>query len=499
MANSIEMKAYEAQINLPLLNDIVTFVIDAAKADYTQKEAIVNRCILWDYNACNNEFQHKYGFLYLGELLERYESRFGMPVQDRRAIALALGFTNAITTNEMFVENQRSEFLQELHRYAGEDVYLTGALYLLNEGQSAEASWQERLCRLGQKKTEELIFVMSLLSDFEQAVLHFKPRLIQLLGCERTIELQGNMGILSWFIGKLQPVLKTLRGSSFVLLRALCALPISFVKEESRYHKVLLENNYTPFEIVYANIMAVRCCVVPGTLSTSSIVTVKIVIDLFRRVLPYEEPLSAETYTFLSELLIQYDELPIRCYGYSKLLETLDERLTIQTIDTFAWFTNHAQVKHPAFAAFNILDNKWDGLKDRVPPEWYLKLFEAGLTHDMDKATIQSHIDRFDAITGDSYLGQYRKNSVCRCFSLLVEKEIIDLWTEFQASIDETGSICVPEVLKRIKKYTYKCSTIQAFQFYEKFLPKYGFAGYQKYLQPEYGLFTDGFIKKLYQ
>lgn len=28
MANSIEMKAYEAQINLPLLNDIVTFVID---------------------------------------------------------------------------------------------------------------------------------------------------------------------------------------------------------------------------------------------------------------------------------------------------------------------------------------------------------------------------------------------------------------------------------------------------------------------------------------
>lgn len=152
MANSIEMKAYEAQINLPLLNDIVTFVIDAAKADYTQKEAIVNRCILWDYNACNNEFQHKYGFLYLGELLERYESRFGMPVQDRRAIALALGFTNAITTKEMFVENQRSEFLQELHRYAGEDVYLTGALYLLNEGQSAEASWQERLCRLGRKR-----------------------------------------------------------------------------------------------------------------------------------------------------------------------------------------------------------------------------------------------------------------------------------------------------------------------------------------------------------
>ena len=45
MANSIEMKAYEGQINLPLLNDIVTFVIDAAKADYTQKEAIVNRFV----------------------------------------------------------------------------------------------------------------------------------------------------------------------------------------------------------------------------------------------------------------------------------------------------------------------------------------------------------------------------------------------------------------------------------------------------------------------
>ncbi|RKI66743.1 hypothetical protein D7V91_11615 [bacterium 1xD42-67] len=498
MEKSMEMEAYEAQINLPLLNDIATFVVETAKANYAQKETIINRCILWDYNAHSNEFQQKYGFLYLGELLERYESRFGMSVQDRRAIALALGFTSAIATKEMFVGNQRTAFLQGLHRYADEDVYLTGALYLLNEGQSAETSWLERLCRLGQEKTEELIFVMSLFSDFEQAVLRFKPQLIQLLGCARTMDLQGNMGILSRFIGRLQPVLKTLRGSSFVLLRALCALPVSFVKEESRYHKILLEHKYTPFEIVYANIMAVQCYVVPGTLSIGSIVTVKIVIDLFRRVLSHKDPLPAATYTFLSELFIQYDKLPIRCYGYSKLLEALNEQLTIQTVDTFAWFSNFAQVTHPAFAAFDILDSKWDDLKDLIPPERYLKLFEAGLTNDMDKAAIQSHIDRFDAITGDSYLNQYRKNSNCRCFSLLVEKGIIDLWTEFQASIDRTGNICGPEALKHVKSYIYKCSTIQAFQFYEKFLPEYGFAGYEKYLKPEHSSFTAGFIEFRY-
>ena len=101
MASMVEMTAFEDQINLTLLNDIIAFVADTAKADYTQKRIIENRCMLLSYEAKSSEFQQKYGFLYLGELLERYESRFGMSDRDRRAIALALGYTKCLlVTNE---------------------------------------------------------------------------------------------------------------------------------------------------------------------------------------------------------------------------------------------------------------------------------------------------------------------------------------------------------------------------------------------------------------
>ena len=118
MASTMEMKAFEEQINLSLLSDIIAFVVDTIKSDYTHKENLRRRCILLNYDVKSEDFQKKYGFLYLGELLERYEERFGMSVQDRRAIALALGYTRDVTTKEMFVGNQRNAFLQEVRRHA---------------------------------------------------------------------------------------------------------------------------------------------------------------------------------------------------------------------------------------------------------------------------------------------------------------------------------------------------------------------------------------------
>lgn len=494
MASTTEMKAFEEQINLSLLKDIIVFVADTAKADYKQKETLRRRCILWNYGAQGGDFQQKYGFLYLGELLERYEERFGMSIQDRRAIALALGYTRDITTKEMFVGNQQNAFLQEVRRYADEDVYLTGTLYLLNEGQSSEMDWLERLCRLGQEKTETLIFTMSLFPDFEQAFLRFKPQLLHLLGNGRTMELYGNMQILSGLIRNIQPVIKAMRGNSLTLLRALCALPVSFVKEDSKYHKVLLEHGYTALEIAYANIMAVRYQAVPDALNPNSIVTEKIVVDLFRRVFAQDDACMEEIYGLLSELFDQYREFPIRCYGESGLLDVLGEGPAIQNADTFSWFTNHAPLHHAVFAAFNIMEHKWDGLATGIPAEKYLELFEDGLDASMDKAAIQGCIDRYDTLTGGNYLSLYRKKSGYRLFSLMVEKGMFDLWTEFCACLDAEGAICCPEMLDHIKSYIWKWRTAQAFHFYEQFLPRYGLDGYQKYLKPREGQFTNGFL-----
>mgnify|MGYP006876764963 CR=1 FL=1 len=97
--NVSNMSAYAAQINLKLLNDIIIFVINAAKANYAQREELRTRCIfpLSPGQAAASAMQQEYGFLYLGELLERYEERFGMTLPDRRAIALALGYPTCLS------------------------------------------------------------------------------------------------------------------------------------------------------------------------------------------------------------------------------------------------------------------------------------------------------------------------------------------------------------------------------------------------------------------
>ena len=201
-------------------------------------------------------------------------------------------------------------------------------------------------------------------------------------------------------------------------------------------------------------------------------------------------------YLELSDLLSQYEEFPIRCYGHAKLLEALSGAVLIQNVDTFVWFSEYAKLEDPAFAAFDIMDQRWDPLAASLPVLKYLALFESCLTQDLDKMAIQERIARFDALTGKSYLDLYRDDQAyCRKFSLLVEAGVIDLWDAFQTSVDAEGIICALEMMQHIRPYLRGIKTVQAFQFYQKFLPQYGFAGYREYLASEYGEFTEGLVR----
>lgn len=495
MASIKEMKAFGQQINLTLLNDIISFTASVANASDEQRNELTRRCILLDTTLRGGDtFQEKYRFLYLGELLERYEERFGMSDQDRRAIALALGYTKDIVTDEMFVGNQRVAFLQEMRRHLDHDIYLIGAFYLLNEGQSSEGDWSERLYAHPYEKTEELIFAMSLYTDFEHSFLQFKTHLVRLMGRERTLEFQGNAWILNWTISKLQPVIKTVRGKDLTLLRALCALPATYVKQGSKHHDVLLTHGYTPFEIVYANMMSVWGQTAQNTLRLDSIVTEKIVVDLFQQVMEQSTSLEQEAYTQLSNIFLWYEEFPIRCYGHSKLLEALCESTPIQNAETLIWFSNRAPIEHPAFAAFDILNPKWDIVTPDRLKQKYLKLFETNLKREMEKDEIQERINRYDSLTGTSYIDVFQARHYGDQFSLLVETGILDLWELFQRCLDETGEISVPELLKNIKSYVQGLKTLQAFEFLQRLLSQYGFDGYQKYLYPYSDDFLSGII-----
>jgi len=475
-----ELSAYTAKINLPLLNSIVAFVGDTAEATHAQRTEQYRRCPFLSAQD-SSTFQEKYGFLYLGELLERYEERFGMSVQDLRAIALALAYTRELTTGEMFVGPQRDNFLRKVRAMADGDIYLSGALYLLDEGQDGAAKRELKLTAAKFDSTEDLLFVLGLFCDRERTFLNFKPELLRLLGRERTMPVLGNMTALNWMITWLIPQIKSVKGKDMALFRALCALPTSYVKADSKPHSVLLEYGYTPLEIAYANMMTVLAQTADGCLQTKSIVSEKIAVALFHEALTSETAFVPEIYDRLSLVYRQYGTFKIKCYGQERLTEALKETTRIQNVDTFIWFSKHVDIYHPIFSSFNIMDSRWDLLATALEPKQYRPLFEFCLENDMDRDEIQHRLDRYRELTGKNYADVYWENSYGNRFDLLVNKNILELWDLFQNCLDENGQIVKSEMAGNIWGYVHRISTIQAYQFYGKFFDAYGAGGLERF------------------
>lgn len=488
-----EMNAYEGQINLKLLGSIVSFTAQAANATQAQKNEIRRRRIFSNYPADPNAMQEEYGFLYLGELLERYEDRFGMTPQDRRAIALALGYAAGIATDGMFVGSQRADFIQSVRRSAPGDIYLIGALYLLHEGQSDGPTYENQLKEWKYDKTEELLFAMSLFSDAEQALAFFKPQFPHLLGKGRTLPVLGNMSIFQRMMAMLFPLKKQLKAKNMAVVRALLALPASFVREGSKPHGYLLECGYTPLEITYANVMAVESQCVPGSLYRGSLTMEKIIVSLFRTVLSYEEALPAAVYDQLSGLYSAYSRFEIKYCGVHRLGDALKDNGRIRAPETMAWFIERESIYHPAVDSFDIVEKKWDSLAAKLKPDLYQELFDQSLNGSMDTEELRRRIDRYNELTQRSYLDCYSTHPG-KCFSLLVRTGIIDLWTAFQNSAAPDGTVTSPIMRSQIEDYISGIQTPQAFRFFEQFLPQYGFDGFSRYLDP----YRRGFSGRLW-
>lgn len=496
--NVSNMSAYGLQINLKLLNDIIIFVVNAAKASCAQKGDLRTRCIfpLTDNQAAASAMQREYGFLYLGELLERYEERFSMTLPDRRAIALALGYTRDIATPEMFVGSQRGDFIQAVRRYAENDVYLTGALYLIHERESSAVVFEDHLKKWTYTQTEELIFAMSLFPDKEQAFAQFGDRLVDLLGKGRTLPIFSNTDILNCAFAMLFPLKKRMKARRMDVLRALLSLPVSFVKEESKHHSWLLEHGYTSIEIAYANAAALCSQCVPGGPGRNSLTAEKLIVALFRTVLAYDKALPAEVYEQLSQIYQMYAKFDVKCCGKYRLADTLRDGVQIQTPETMAWFIRcTGEVLHPATMSFDILESKWDALAVNLDAETYQKLFTDCLSEDMNAAQIQERLDRYRALTQKDYLTWYSENAYVDKFPLLVKAGIIDLWAAFQSCLSEGGAISKPKLLQHIKEYCRGVTTSQAFEFLKQFLHQYGYQGMEQYFDRNW----SGFDRELWE
>jgi len=128
--------AFNGQVNIVLFNDIVEFVAGTAANAHDLVLHHLKTTHLWYAQTSNENIQRHYGFRYFGELLERYEERFGSNIADIRAIALAMAYTKDLLTDEMFVGRQKSDFLRKIKKLSRTDVFLKGALYRLRKDET---------------------------------------------------------------------------------------------------------------------------------------------------------------------------------------------------------------------------------------------------------------------------------------------------------------------------------------------------------------------------
>ena len=182
-------RVYQRAIDLELYHSFAELVVQTSQDDTARRTYRQTRAMqIWQVETDVSGYFEPYHLRYPGEVLERFEEKLGDDVQVFRALALALGNTCAIQSDNMFVGNQRGAFLQKLRRSAGEDVYLQGALHLLETDAAQRHALLEKLAEREYMRTEEALFVLSLFDDTErgyEAILSGEKRLLEMLNLEK--------------------------------------------------------------------------------------------------------------------------------------------------------------------------------------------------------------------------------------------------------------------------------------------------------------------------
>ena len=191
-----------------------------------------------------------------------------------------------------------------------------------------------------------------------------------------------------------------------------------------------------------------------------------------------------------------YEKFSIKCYGYEGLLQALEPDTRIQDADTFRWFSTLADIHSPVFSGFDIMDPKWVALANTVTPEQYRHMFAACLDDGMTKEEIQRRLDRYQELTGKSYIDFYWNFPYKARFGLLVDKGVLDLWDLFQGSLGEDGGIEKRAMADHVWHYARGIRTPQAYRFWEQFFTAYDIEGLERFFGNRHRDFFDDLTER---
>lgn len=469
--NLKKYEAYEKVINIKLFNDIVSFIMETTSIDcndFVNKLKLKN---IWFERTMIKNIQEEYKFKYFGELLERYEQRIGTDIKDIRAIALSLGYSRELITNDMIIGTQVVDFINKIKRLSENDIYLKAALYLYDENRYYHLF--EELVNQTFKTTEDALFVLSLFYDRKHGFDLLEPQLINLLGKSKTIFVMENYGIYNWLINIFYPILSKDRRKGIELFKAIISIPTGLIKEDIKEYKTLVNNGYTKEEISFLNYISIFYVSIPKKVRIGkSIVEEKIAVNFCINILNSKMEFSDEIYELIFIMLDDYYRFDIKCYGFEGIKEAIINSINITVPKAFIKF--YEKLGRKLFS-FDILDNKWNIVKELIEPEEYRGLFDNYLLlGNFNKEQMEQRIKKYDELTNLSYIDSFNIHKYSRgnIYAKLVEMDLINLVNQFENYLNnknnsESNSTKSNIDLQHLREYTEEIRNKKAFDFYK--------------------------------
>lgn len=470
--------AYQKVIDLTLYHAFAELIVQMAQDDevrilYRQQEVRQ----IWQRDQNVSGYFETYSLRYPGEVLERFEEKLGTDMRILRALALALGCTRQCQADTMFVGNQRNDFIQKLRRTAGTDVYLQGALYLLETDAPQRRARLDELAAREYARTEEALFVLSLFDDPEAGYQAMRPQLTRLFGPDRTLSLEWDFGVLEWFIRFYAEEAKRYRSKTDLVVRTLLKLPYMNMKPDSREFSILLTAGYSMEEITLANSLAVWADRIPGRLSSKGITAEKIAAACVRMLLNCPDGQPEEIYAYIGWLFLVYQKFEVKYEGYQDLWAAIQTGLAPTAPRTILWMNQEIKKQFPY--RFDVFDPRYDILAKGLSQEAYAELFTEQMLRSRAAIPLRRWLMRYQALTGTEYIEYFNERHwhTLRSFALLVERKEIDLWQFFEQH-KEDGTRAHP--LELLQEYALKISSWRCYRFAQKLFGQYAFPQLRK-------------------
>lgn len=485
--------AYQKVIDLTLYHAFAELIVQMAQDDevrilYRQQEVRQ----IWQRDQNVSGYFETYSLRYPGEVLERFEEKLGTDMRILRALALALGYTRQCQADTMFVGNQRNDFIQKLRRTAGTDVYLQGALYLLETDAPQRRARLDALAAREYARTEEALFVLSLFDDPEAGYQAMRPQLTRLFGPDRTLSLEWDFGVLEWFIRFYAEEAKRYRGKTDLVVRTLLKLPYMNMKPDSREFSILLTAGYSMEEITLANSLAVWADRIPGRLLSKGITAEKIAAACVRMLLNCPDGQPEEIYAYIGWLFLVYQKFEVKYEGYQDLWAAIQMGLAPTAPRTILWMNK--TVKRQFSYRFDVFNPRYDILASGLSKGEYAELFTEQMLRSRAAIPLRRWLTRYQALTGVEYIEYFNKRHwlTLRSFVLLVERKEIDLWQFFE---QHKGDGARAHPLELLEEYALKISSWRCFRFAQKLFSQYTFSQLQEIFGDNF-YFHQKFVKK---